>query len=157
MKPLKISIAALLTILIAAGAFWGYQAVFSEPTLASGPLVAALKQAREPKQARQNLDAVYDSHIANTLPIDERLPMLEAEGFRCRINTSDLIEGNRFLTCQRPLEGEGFCEGFSYYVYETAAGEIMDRTGTDYYVEPRSRDWNGRCSANEERYYASSH
>jgi len=144
----------LYLALLIAGGVLGYAFLFSEPNLPSGPLVAAIKEAREPEGRRQNFDAIFDRFVSNALSLEDRVPLLEAEGFRCTITQFRSVEGDSHLACQRPLEGQRFCEGFSYYAYQTREGVITNRIGTDFYVAHSDRDWDGGCAANEERYYA---
>lgn len=152
MKPAYLVVTGLIAVLVSGAAYTGYHAWNAEPAMASGPLVLALKESRASGERRNNLNAIYDEFIDNTLAIDQRVPLLEAEGFVCTISASNLLPENRILSCQRPLEGTRFCEGFLYYVYEAATGEILDRSGTDYYVHENDRDLGGRCLANEQRY-----
>ena len=150
MKTRYLLIFALVAALIGGGAYVTYRALDVEPEWASGPLVAALMEARTPGERRTDLNHVFDRFVDNALPIEDRVPLLESEGFTCRINPSDSVSDNRILSCVRPLEGTWFCEGFSYFVYVTGAGEIYDRNGTDWSTIESRRE-NGRCPSNDPR------
>ena len=47
-------------------------------------------------------------------------------------------------TCDRPVEGSGYCRGFRYYSYQTGRCEIIETLGSAF---DRGRDRNilGRC------------
>lgn len=123
-----------------------------ERVFLSGPLVEALKEARIDGQRRTDLNVIFDSFVPNTLTLEERVPLLKAEGFGCSIGVWRPNQDDRYLTCERPLEGTKFCEGFLYFVYETTDRRINLRNGTDYFVNESDRDEDGRCRFNEERY-----
>jgi hypothetical protein len=54
------------------------------------------------------------------------------------------VEGSSYLTCDRPIEGTGYCRGFQFYSYQPEAGEIIEVLGSAFDGE---RHWNmlGQC------------
>lgn len=144
MKTIHLPLLGLAIALIGGVIYFGHQSFNSQPARASGPLMAALNEARAAGDRRTDLDLVFDAFIDNALPVADRLPLLEAEGFDCRIRRSELLPENSILSCQRPFAG--FCEGYIYSVYEAANGEIFERSGTDYFVHENERSYS-RCPA----------
>lgn len=141
---LILPILAALVVLVLGGL--GYWYFLHEEQRLTGPLTEALLEVREPGERRQELDAVFARFVPEDAPLAERVPTLAANGFECSLRPAN-VAGSTILTCIRPTEGSRNCEGFLYYGYETAAGEIIETMGTTFFVS-EARRVLGRCDAN---------
>jgi hypothetical protein len=132
----------LFVAAIAAAGYLASRLADREPAYASGPLTEALLAAHEPGETTVDLSSIFDEFIDNRLPIEERVPLLEQNGFFCHI-TDGNDSGYKSLRCQRPVESTDYCQGFAYVVLMSGTGEILSRIG-DGFTEPE-----GRCAAND--------
>jgi len=141
-----VALVALAGIGLAAVAVYGL--VLREEPLARSQLVEALLQAPD----ENRLTDVFARFVPVKASLDEQVPALVASGFRCGINPAN-VDGSTYLTCDRPIEGTGYCRGFRYYSYQTATGEIIDVLGSAF---DRTRDRNvlGRCEDLRQHFFA---
>ena len=130
-------------LFVIAASVAGYLYWFHEEPRSSGALTEALLAHVDPNEPRQILDEVAASHFAAEAPITERQAILEENGFDCVIRPAN-IEGNEILSCRRPIEGTRYCNGFNFYAYQSAAGEIIESLMSAYRVPDQDKAW-GRC------------
>lgn len=138
-------------LILAAGLVGGaafYGSVFYEQPLAKGELFEALVQASE--GGEDNLTEVFAPFVAADAPLDDRVAPLLANGFRCDLRPAN-VEGSTMLVCRRPLEGSRYCQGFFYFSYETASGEIIETLGSAYDARGRANSF-GLCDNNREAF-----
>lgn len=135
-------------VLILAAGLVGGAAVFYEQPLAKGELFEALVQASE--GGEDNLTEVFAPFVAADAPLDDRVAPLLANGFRCDLRPAN-VEGSTMLVCRRPLEGSRYCQGFFYFSYETASGEIIETLGSAYDARGRANSF-GLCDNNREAF-----
>jgi hypothetical protein len=145
MRRTVLAIRIVAAIGLAGAALYGL--VFHEESLARGDLVEALLE--EPDEDR--LTAVFARFVPVDASLDQQLPLLLAEGFRCGIAPGG-FEGSSYLTCDRPVEGSGYCRGFRYYSYQTGRGEIIETLGSAF---DRGRDRNilGHCEGLRQHFF----
>lgn len=146
MRKIVLTIVAVAAVGVAGAAFYGL-APREEP-LARGDLVEALIE--EPDEDR--LTDVFARFVPAAASLDLQATVLLANGFRCAISPAH-VEGNSYLTCDRPIEGTGYCRGFRYYSYQTKAGEIIETLGSAF---DGRRDSNmlGRCDGARQHFLA---
>lgn len=145
MHKTALAMVAVAAVGLAGAALYGF--VLREEPLARGDLVEALLQ--EPDEAR--LTEVYARFVPVDTSLDRQAPILLANGFRCSIRPAE-VEGSTYLTCDRPLEGTGYCSGFQYFSYQTRAGEIIDVLGSAFETR-RNRNIFGRCEENRRKFF----
>lgn len=132
----------LIMVAVAAAGLAGagvYGFVLREEPLATGELVEALLQ--EPEENK--LTEVFARFVPVEAGLDQQANVLMANGFRCGIRPSN-VEGSRYLTCDRPIEGTGYCRGFQFFSYQTKAGDIIEVLGSDFDGK-RHRNMLGQC------------
>ncbi|RDE07642.1 hypothetical protein DVH29_15620 [Pelagibacterium lacus] len=141
------------SVLIAAAGLVGaavlYGSVFHEVPLAKGALFEALVEASE--GGEDNLTEVFAPFVAADDPLEDRVPPLLANGFRCDMRPAS-VEDSTMLVCRRPLEGTRYCQGFFYFAYQTASGEIIETLGSTYDARRRANAW-GQCDNNREAFF----
>lgn len=96
-----------------------------------GGIIAYASASANKRAAERPLEAGFDQQAA----------VLIANGFRCGIHPAN-VEGSSYLTCDRPIEGTGYCRGFQFYSYQTEAGEIIEVPDP-----PSMASATGTCSA----------
>lgn len=146
MRKTVLTIVAVVAVGLAGVGFYGL--VLREEPLATGELVEALlEEANENK-----LTEVFARFVPVAAGFDQQAAVLIANGFRCGINPAN-VEGSSYLSCDRPVEGTGYCRGFRYYSYQTRAGEIIETLGSAFDRE-RDRNLLGRCEELRQHFYA---
>lgn len=145
MRKQALILVALVAAGLAGGAYFGL--IAREAPLASGELVEAL--LRETDEHRQT--EVFARFVPVAAPLEQQVPVLLDNGFRCGIEPA-YVEGNSQLSCDRPIEGTGYCRGFRYFSYQTRTGEIIETLGSAY-DRQGDRNWLGRCEGLRQHYY----
>ena len=137
MRRTAFAIGIVAAIGLASAGLYGFAG--GEEPLARGELVEALlEEADESK-----LTEVFARFVPVEAGFDQQAGVLIANGFRCGIRSAN-VEGSSYLTCDRPIEGTGYCRGFQFYSYQTEAGEIIEVLGSAFDGE-RHRNMLGRC------------
>ncbi len=131
---------------LAGAGFYGF--VWGEEPLARGELVEALLQEAD----ESKLTEVFARFVPVEAGFDRQAAVLIANGFRCGIRPAN-VEGSSYLTCDRPIEGTGYCRGFQFYSYRTDAGGIIDVLGSAFDGE-RHRNILGRCENFRQSFFA---
>lgn len=145
-------IVAVLAVLAIGGGHILWRDHIREPAIAAGPLSDALVAARDPQERNQIFDEVFARFVPPDAPLEERIPVLLANGFACDLSESDLVAGNHILFCARPVPDTAFCEGFTYYAYEAADGRIVETQGVGYETGNGRKNLFGICGDNRRRY-----
>lgn len=146
MRKTVLTIVAVAALGLVGAGFYGL--VLHEEPLATGELVEALlEEANENK-----LTEVFARFVPIEAGFDQQAAVLNANGFRCGIRPAN-VQGNSYLSCDRPVEGTGYCRGFRYYSYQIRTGEIIETLGSAF---DRKRDRNllGRCEEVRQHFYA---
>ncbi|WP_108397510.1 hypothetical protein [Devosia submarina] len=146
MRKTVLTIVAVAGVGLVGAGFYGL--VLHEEPLATGELVEALlEEANENK-----LTEVFARFVPIEAGFEQQAAVLNANGFRCGVRPA-YVEGNTYLSCDRPVEGTGYCRGFRYYSYQTRTGEIIETLGSAF---DRRRDRNllGRCEEIRQHFYA---
>lgn len=140
---------AIVGIIAAAGIGAGglFAASMVELPIAEGELSTALLSSSQDEAA---LTAVFARFLASEPRLEDRQAVLERNGFRCRIKSAQ-VEGSRYLTCLRPMEGTGYCKGINYYSYETAEGEIIETLGSSFDATGK-KNFLGQCTTARQEY-----
>ena len=134
---------------VTAVAVAGYFYWLHEEPRATGSLAEALLARVDPDEGEQNLDEVANAFFGDQAPIAERRAILETNGFDCVISPAN-VAGSEILSCRRPIEGRHYCDRFNIYVYQTAAGEIVESLVSTYRVSQQDKIL-GRCPYNPPR------
>lgn len=145
MRRPAIVLASLAALALAGAAIYGL-ALREEP-LARGELVSAIQA--QPDDDR--LTEVFARFVPAGAGLSDQASVLYENGFRCAVQPAT-VEGARYLTCDRPLEGTGYCQGFRYYAYQTATGEIIDVLGSAYNAR-RDQNFFGRCEEARQHFF----
>ncbi len=130
-------IGIVAAVALAGAVFYGF--VLREESLARGALVEALLEEAD----ENKLTAVFARFVPLEAGFGQQAAVLIANGFRCAIRPAN-VAGSSYLTCDRPIEGTGYCRGFQFYSYQTEAGEIIEVLGSAFDGE-RHRNMLGRC------------
>lgn len=146
MRKTVLTMVAVAAVGLAGAGVYGF--VLREEPLATGELVEALLQESE----ENKLTDVFARFVPVEATLDQQIPVLVANGFRCGINPA-YVEGSSYLSCDRPIEGSGFCSGFRYFSYQTRTGEIIETLGSAFNRE-RDRNVVGRCEDLRQHFFA---
>lgn len=134
---------------------WFYATEVYEPPLASGPLTEALMGSGTQEERTAYFDEVYARFIPPDSPLEDRIPTLLANGFRCDLHVPSKTRES--LVCVRPIEGTGYCKGFRYYAFrnvypDLGNAEYRDTAGSTY-DDDSGEKWLGRCKAKRESFF----
>lgn len=143
-KPVMF-IASLAAVALAGAALFGF-ALREEPLPRGELLEALLAEADDDR-----LTEVFARFIPTEAGFADQAPVLFANGFRCATIPAS-VEGSQYLSCDRPIEGTGYCEGVRYYAYQTAAGDITDVLGSSYNAR-RNQNVLGRCEEARQHFF----
>lgn len=147
MRKAAVTMAAIVvTGLVGAGL---YAFVLHEEPLARGDLFQALVE--EDSDDARELTDIFARFVPAAADLKEQAPVLLANGFRCSIHAAN-VGGSSYLTCDRPIEGTGYCRGFRYYSYLSRNGEIIETLGSVFNSE-RRRNILGRCKDNRQAFF----
>jgi hypothetical protein len=125
-----------------------YSLLLREEPLPRGDLIDALLEETE----NNRLTEVFARFVPAEAGFEEQAAVLLANGFRCGVVPAS-VEGSRYLTCDRPIEGTGYCQGFRYYSYQSATNEVIETLGSAFDGN-RNRNFLGRCDDARQNYYA---
>lgn len=137
MRKTVLTIVAAAAVGLFGAGFYGL--VLREEPVATGELVEALLEEAD----ENKLTEVFAGYVPIEAGLEQQAAVLIANGFRCGVRPSN-VEGSRYLTCDRPNEGTGYCRGFQFFSYQTKAGEIIEVLGSAFDGE-RHRNILGRC------------
>jgi hypothetical protein len=146
MRKSGLIIAALAVAALAGVGLYGF--VLREEPLPRGELFDSLRAETDDDR----LTEVFARFVPVEAGFDEQSAILFQNGFRCGVVPAS-VEGSRYLSCDRPIEGTGYCQGFRYFSYEAAAGEIIETLGSAF-DNQRDRNLLGQCEEARQHFFA---